>query len=264
MAGGRIHPPGDRAGPGRAWSSPPTGPGRPRCWRGRRLTSWSASDAAAAEFVHSPLGRTALRIPDGAEPVLEPRLVVAKDYYHRSPDGVVWPVTVREGLLKVWWTVWEESGAPPAACPPRAISVGTTLSWDWDSGRVRVLLTTDRADRPAEAIADPVRPGPGGPGPSRGGHRGRPARGARGSLRLIVGPSDPRHPRWCQSLFCQGPSDLRHPGARRRPLRSRRPPTPPPRGFAPSNPNSYVARKAYAILTRGPRIARERSESLRA
>lgn len=117
---------------------------------GVSLNELVASDAAAITFVNSPLGREVLRIPGGVRPVIEPRLVVAKDYYHRSPDGVVWSITVREGLLKVWWTRWEEPGPLPAGCPPRRISVGTTLSWDWDSGRARVLLTTDRGDRPRE------------------------------------------------------------------------------------------------------------------
>jgi hypothetical protein len=97
---------------------------------GISLNELVSSDPAAYTFVNSPLGREVLRVPADVQPVLESRLVVAKDYYHRSPDGIVWPVTVREGLLKVWWTRWEEGGVPPAARPPRRISVGTTLSWD--------------------------------------------------------------------------------------------------------------------------------------
>ncbi|MGE5603588.1 MAG: hypothetical protein ACM30E_11085 [Nitrososphaerales archaeon] len=121
---------------------------------GTSLNELLSNDPAAYTFVNSPVGREVLSIPADVQPVLEPRLMVAKDYYHRSPDGVVWPVTVREGLLKVWWTRWEEGGAPPAACPSRRIAVGTTLSWDWDSGRVRVLLTANRRDRPTELIEE--------------------------------------------------------------------------------------------------------------
>ncbi len=127
---------------------------------GTSLNELVASDAAARAFVNSPLGHDVLRIPAGAQVVLEPRLVVAKDYYHRSPDGVVWAVTVREGLLKVWWMEWEEGGSPPAACPPRQIAVGTTLSWDWDSGRA--------AGTPHDRLGPPagrVRPSGNGAGP---------------------------------------------------------------------------------------------------
>lgn len=109
---------------------------------GMGLNELVASDAAAQLFVSSPLGRQVLHVPEGVEPVVEPRLVVAKDYFHRSPDGVLWPVTVREGLLKVWWREWEAADPAPVGGPPREILAGTTVSWDWDSGRVRVLVTS--------------------------------------------------------------------------------------------------------------------------
>ena len=121
-----------------------------RALAGANLNELVADDAAAAAFCASDLGRELLKIPAGAAFTLEPRLVVAKRYYHRSPDGVVWPVTVREGLLKVWWTQWEDNPPLPKLPTRRGIIAGTTLSWDWDSGHARVLLTSDRRERPDE------------------------------------------------------------------------------------------------------------------
>jgi hypothetical protein len=109
-----------------------------------------ADDAVAAAFCASEPGRSALGIPPGAPFTVEPRLVVSKAYYHRSPDGIVWEVTVREGLLKVWWTEWEDNPPLPKLPSRREVIVGTTLSWDWETGRVRVLLTSDRTARPEE------------------------------------------------------------------------------------------------------------------
>jgi hypothetical protein len=107
-------------------------------------------DRVAAEFCASEAGRRVLGIPEGVAFTVEPRLVVAKDYYHRSPDGVVWDVTVREGLLKVWWPQWEDNPPLPKLPTRREIAAGTTLSWDWDTGKARVLLTSDRTRRPEE------------------------------------------------------------------------------------------------------------------
>jgi hypothetical protein len=112
---------------------------------GVTLDELVASDAAAQSFVTGPIGRQALNIPSDAEVVIEPRLVVAKDYYHRSPDGVLWPLTVREGLLKVWWRQWENPGPAPVANPPRQLIAGATMSWDLDTNRVRVLLSSSHA-----------------------------------------------------------------------------------------------------------------------
>jgi hypothetical protein len=114
------------------------------------LAALAADDGAAAAFCASEPGRRVLGIPDGAPFAVEPRLFVAKDYYHRSPDGIVWNVTVREGLLKVWWTQWEDNPPLPRLPSRREIIVGTTLSWDWDTGKARVLLTSDRTRRPEE------------------------------------------------------------------------------------------------------------------
>lgn len=106
------------------------------------LDALVADDAAAAAFCASDAGRRALRIPAGAAFVVEPRLEVAKVYYHRSPDGVAWDVTVREGLLKVWWLAEEARPPLPVAPSRREVVVGTTLSWDRETGAARVLLST--------------------------------------------------------------------------------------------------------------------------
>ena len=110
----------------------------------------AVDDQAAASFCASDSARRALGIPEGVDLTVEPRLVVAKDYYHRSPDGIVWNVTVREGLLKVWWTQWEDNPPLPKLPSRRQIVAGTTLSWDWETGKARVLLTSDRTRRPEE------------------------------------------------------------------------------------------------------------------
>lgn len=109
------------------------------------LNALVEDDAVAATFCASEPGRSALGIPEGVAFTVEPRLVVSKVYYHRSPDGVVWDVTVREGLLKVWWTRWEDDPLPPLGPARREVAVGTTLSWDWETGRARVLLRSGGA-----------------------------------------------------------------------------------------------------------------------
>jgi hypothetical protein len=118
------------------------------------LAALVEDDRVAAEFCASEPGRRVLGIPPGIAFAVEPRLVVSKVYYHRSPDGVVWDVTVREGLLKVWWMEWEPNPPLPMLPTQREVAVGTTLSWDWDTGKARVLLTANRAGRPGELRED--------------------------------------------------------------------------------------------------------------
>lgn len=112
-----------------------------RALRGVDLVALVADDGVAAAFCASEEGRAALGIPAGAAFAVEPRLSVTKAYYHRSPDGVVWEVTVREGLLKVWWLAEEPSPPLPKLSARREVVVGTTLSWDWETGQARVLLS---------------------------------------------------------------------------------------------------------------------------
>jgi hypothetical protein len=104
-----------------------------------------ASDDEANRFVDA--NRALLRIPAAAPFVVDPRLDVCKLYYHRGGQKRA----VRECLLKVRWK--ETEASPPVAALPerREVTVGTTLAIDWETRRVRALLTSSLADRPQEA-----------------------------------------------------------------------------------------------------------------
>ena len=102
------------------------------------LNALLANDTAARSFVEQY--RTLLRIPADSPFTVGPRLKVAKKNYHRTGE-----VTATECLVKAWW--------PDPASPDAQI--GTTLAIDWATRRPRVLLTTDRSDRPQEAALRP-------------------------------------------------------------------------------------------------------------
>jgi len=102
------------------------------------------SDWAAYQFAND--NRRLFRIPKGVPFHVEPRLDASKLYYHRGGERV----TVRECLFKVRWTQTEPNSINRRWPWKRRISVGTTLAIDWQTGKVRVLLTTDRRRRPEE------------------------------------------------------------------------------------------------------------------
>lgn len=107
-------------------------------------------DRAVHQFAGSAHGRQLFGIPDDVPFHVEPRLRVTKTYYHRVSDQVVDTEEVQECLFKVCWQQEEPNPLGPAHPPKRAITVGTTLSWDWNTGRLRALLTSDHRARPQE------------------------------------------------------------------------------------------------------------------
>lgn len=102
------------------------------------------SDWAAYRFANE--NRRLLRIPADVPFAVEPRLGVSKLYYHRGGEKK----TVRECLFKVHWTQTEPNAISRRWPWRRRITVGTTLAIDWDTHKIRVLLTTNRLRRPAE------------------------------------------------------------------------------------------------------------------
>lgn len=106
------------------------------------LEALVASDWAAYEFANR--NRELLRIPEAIHFRVRPRLDVKKLYYHKGGKK-----EVRECIFKVSWDHTEDN--PPAGRLParRQITVGTTLVVDWQSRRIRALLTSDRSGRQA-------------------------------------------------------------------------------------------------------------------
>jgi hypothetical protein len=82
---------------------------------------------------------------------------VEKLFYHRAAPGADQAVptteTVREGLFKVWWYHEEENALGGYFPSTRQIAVGTTLVWDRDTSKLRVLLTSDPRAHPQEQEA---------------------------------------------------------------------------------------------------------------
>ena len=106
------------------------------------LDALLADDEAARTFAAAQ--RNLLQIPAGRPFTVGPRLKVTKRYYHRpDPSAPTVVEEVSELIFKVWW-------AEPAGS---AQLVGTTLAVDWATRRPRVLLASDRRNRPAEAQA---------------------------------------------------------------------------------------------------------------
>jgi hypothetical protein len=102
------------------------------------------SDWAAYQFANE--NRRLLRIPQGVPFHIEPRLSVAKKYYLGGDDKPI----IRECLFKVRWAQTEPNAINPNWPWLRQINVGTTLAIDWQTGKIRALLTTDRSRRPEE------------------------------------------------------------------------------------------------------------------
>jgi hypothetical protein len=99
------------------------------------LETLVGDDAAAHVFAEG--NRDLLNIPAGVAFDVEPRLDVTKLYYHR--DG---KKRVRECLFKVAW----RQSSPDAFGASHLIQAGTTLAIDWETRRVRALLTSDGTD----------------------------------------------------------------------------------------------------------------------
>lgn len=117
---------------------------------GSDLTALAADDQVAHQFAASSHGRRLLGIADNVQFQVEPRLRVTKTYYHRLPDETLTTDEVQECLFKVSWLQKEPNPSGPGHPSERIITIGTTLSWDWNTGKMRALLTSDHKARPQE------------------------------------------------------------------------------------------------------------------
>ena len=105
------------------------------------------SDWVAYDFANSKQGRELLQIPNKIRQFhIEPRLLAKRTYYHRGPDGALTDEEVGECLFKVWWYEEEKNYIGSAYPTNRQIAVGTTMAWDHDTGKLRVILTTGNRD----------------------------------------------------------------------------------------------------------------------
>ncbi len=118
--------------------------------KGVDLVALADDDQAAHQFAGRARGRQLLGIPDDIPFQVEPRLRVTKTHYHRLPDETLTTDEVQECLFKVSWLQDEPNPAGPGHPSKRIITVGTTLSWDWNTGKMRALLTSDHRARPQE------------------------------------------------------------------------------------------------------------------
>jgi len=98
------------------------------------------SDWAAYEFANR--NRRLLGIPQRIPFRVRPRLDVSKAYYTKEGKQ-----TSRECILKVSWDHQESNDLGPRFPRHRQITVGTTLAIDWDTRRVKALLTSDLAEQ---------------------------------------------------------------------------------------------------------------------
>jgi hypothetical protein len=98
------------------------------------------SDWAAYEFANR--NRRLLGIPQRIPFRVRPRLDVSKTYYTKDGEQ-----RCRECIFKVSWD-HQESNELGARFPRhRQITVGTTLAIDWDTRRIKALLTSDLAEQ---------------------------------------------------------------------------------------------------------------------
>ncbi len=113
------------------------------------LDELKESDWVAYKFANQ--NRDLLRIPPDVTFKVEPRLEVRKKYHTRHG-----PQYTRECLFKVSWTMTEPNGLGGAFPAQRRFTVGTTLAIDWETKKVRALLTSDHAqyDEDAEQCED--------------------------------------------------------------------------------------------------------------
>lgn len=95
------------------------------------------SDWAAYEFANR--NRKLLKIPDDGRPFrVRPRLDVTKTY-NRGKDRFE---DIRECIFKVSWET-EERNRGKGLPGKRQITVGTTMAIDWETKKIRALLTSD-------------------------------------------------------------------------------------------------------------------------
>jgi hypothetical protein len=103
------------------------------------------SDWLAYRFANR--NRDWLGIPPRVPFEVRPRLDVTKRYYHRGDE----PQSVHECLFKVSWTDTEENPVGGGLPSKRRFLRGTTLAIDWESKRVRAVVTGRRTRSASEA-----------------------------------------------------------------------------------------------------------------
>ncbi len=104
------------------------------------------SDWAAYQFANHRTGRELLSIPSDASFHVEPRQKVTKTYKHLDGDS-----KITECIFKVFWDTTESNPIGSSFPVARRLRVGTTLAIDWDTHKVRSLITSDPNKRPEEA-----------------------------------------------------------------------------------------------------------------
>lgn len=102
------------------------------------LETLVASDWAAYRFANHH--RRFLRIPPNRSFHIAPRLVVEKLYYTREGRK-----RVRECIFKVSWKRTEPGATGDGLPGQRQVTFGTMLAIDWETRKVRALLTSDRS-----------------------------------------------------------------------------------------------------------------------
>jgi hypothetical protein len=107
------------------------------------LQTLADSDWAAYEFANN--NRKFLGIPEGIHFRVRPRLDANKKYI-RGPGKQDY---IRELIFKVSWDYKEPNHLGQFYPEERQITVGTTLAIDWETKRVRAIVTSDFSERPS-------------------------------------------------------------------------------------------------------------------
>jgi hypothetical protein len=101
------------------------------------------SEWAAYEFTNK--NRKFLGIPEGVHFRVRPRLDANKKYI-RGPGEQDF---IRELIFKVSWDYKEENHLGQFFPAERQITVGTTMAVDWETKKVRAIVTSDFSERPS-------------------------------------------------------------------------------------------------------------------
>lgn len=107
------------------------------------LQTLADSDWAAYEFANK--NRKFLGIPEGIHFRVRPRLDAIKKYI-RGPGKHDF---IRELIFKVSWDYKERNHLGHFFPAERQITVGTTLAIDWETKKVRAIVTSDFSERPS-------------------------------------------------------------------------------------------------------------------
>jgi hypothetical protein len=118
--------------------------------KGIDLNGLVNSDWEAYNFANSKRGRELLQIPKGVQFHIEPRLEVAREYYHRDQDNKLTEQQLGECLFKIWWYQQESNNLGERFSKQRNLVFGTTMAWERETGKLRVLLTSNPGKHPDE------------------------------------------------------------------------------------------------------------------